>query len=66
MGILMDLKGQIVLYKGNENRSPGCQSYYEPYFFSVVQDIHGRGVVATRLLDPEDDVPALYGLSRSL
>jgi hypothetical protein len=32
----------------------------------MVQSIQARGVVAARFLDPEDDVPALYGLSQSL
>jgi hypothetical protein len=50
----------------NESRSPGLQSYYEPYFFSVVQDIHERGVCDAILLDPEDDAPARYELSLSL
>jgi hypothetical protein len=32
----------------------------------MVQNVQASGAVATRLLDPEDDVPAIYGLSRSL
>jgi hypothetical protein len=32
----------------------------------MVQSIQASGVVASRLLDLEDDVPTLYGLSRSL
>jgi hypothetical protein len=32
----------------------------------MVQSIQASGVVAARLLDLEDHVPALYGLSRSL
>jgi hypothetical protein len=50
----------------NEKGAPGRHSDYEPYFFSMVQSIQASGVVASILLDPEDDVPALYGLSRSL
>jgi hypothetical protein len=36
------------------------------YFFSMVQYIQAKGLVATMLLDPEDEVPIIYGLSRSL
>jgi hypothetical protein len=50
----------------NEGGAPGRQSYYEPYFFSMVQNVQASGSVATRLLDPEDDVPAIYGFRRSL
>jgi hypothetical protein len=50
----------------NESRAPGRQSDYEPYFFGMVQNVQASVAVATRLLDPEDDVPAIYGLSRSL
>jgi hypothetical protein len=32
----------------------------------MVQNIHGKGVFATRMLDREDDVPALFGLMRSV
>jgi hypothetical protein len=46
-----------------ESGAPGRQSDYEPYFFGMVQIIQVSGVVAARLLDPEDYVPALYGLS---
>jgi hypothetical protein len=45
-----------------ESGAPGQHSDYEPYFFIMVQSIHARGVVATRLLDLDDDVPDLYGL----
>jgi hypothetical protein len=44
--------------------APGRQSDYEPYFFSMVQ-VPAKGLVATRLLNLEDDVPALCRLSRS-
>jgi hypothetical protein len=50
----------------NESGAPGRQSYYEPYFFGMVQNIQTSGVVAARFLDPEDDVPALYGLIRTM
>jgi hypothetical protein len=50
----------------NESRAPGGQSDYEPYFFSMFQSTQASGVVAAILLDPEYDIPALYGLSRSL
>jgi hypothetical protein len=50
----------------NERGAPGRQSDYEPYLFSMVQNVQASGSVATILLDPEDDVPAIYGLSRSL
>jgi hypothetical protein len=50
----------------NKSGAPGRQSDYEPYFFGMVQNIQASGVVAARLLDTEDDVPALYGLRRSL
>jgi hypothetical protein len=50
----------------DESGAPGRQSDYEPYFFSMVQSIQVSGVVAAGFLDPEDDVPAIYGLSRSL
>jgi hypothetical protein len=46
----------------NKSGAPGRHSDYEPDFF-VIQ---ASGVVAARLLDPEDELPALYGLSRSL
>jgi hypothetical protein len=49
-----------------EIRAPGRQSNYEPYFFNMVQSIHASGAVAVRLLDPEDDIPSLYGLGPSL
>jgi hypothetical protein len=39
---------------------------YETYFFSLVQDIQSRGLVAEILLYPDDDVPAVYGVSRYL
>jgi hypothetical protein len=32
----------------------------------MVQHFQASGAFATRLLDPEDDVPVIYGLSRSL
>jgi hypothetical protein len=44
----------------------GRQSVYAPYFLRMVQTIHGMGVVATRLLYQEDDVPALFGLMGSV
>jgi hypothetical protein len=50
----------------NESGAPGRQSDYEPYLFGMVQNFQASGAVATRYLDPEDDVPAIYGLSRSL
>jgi hypothetical protein len=50
----------------NESGAPGRQSDYEPYFFKMVQNFQASGAVATILLDPEDDVPSLYELSRSL
>jgi hypothetical protein len=50
----------------DDSGAPARRSTYEAYFFSLVQDIQARGVVAERLLDPEDDVPAMYGLIRLL
>jgi hypothetical protein len=54
--ILMDWKVHIVLQMGK------AVEVYKPYSLRMVHNIHGRGVVATRLLDQEDDVPALFGL----
>jgi hypothetical protein len=50
----------------NESGAPGRQSDYEPYFFDMAQNFQASGAVATRVLDQEDDVPTIYGLSRSL